>query len=442
MTDTALRLSVEYLPISAIRPWPANARKHSKKQIHQIASSIREFGFTNPVLIDSDNTLIAGHGRVEAAKSVGMPTVPAIRIDHLTSLQKRALVIADNRLAEKAGWDPEILKIEFQYLLAEDIEFDLEITGFDSAEIDLLLDGAQRPPSVDPADVVPPIDPVTVCLPGDLWQLGDHKLICGDARDEGTLARLFAAEKARLMFADPPYNVAIQGHVSGLGAVKHREFAMAAGEMTSAEFVRFLNGALRNAARYSTDGALHYVCMDWRHIDELTDAAKGLYTETKNLCFWNKTNGGMGSFYRSKHELIFVFKVGSAPHVNNIDLGRNGRYRTNVWDYAGVNTFGKDRVDTLAMHPTVKPVALVADAIKDCSRRKDIVFDPFAGSGTTIMAAEKTGRMARGIEIDPGYVDVAIRRWQTFTGCVAILAETGQSFADLSLERTGDVSHD
>jgi DNA modification methylase len=441
MPHFALRLEVEYLPISTLHPWPSNARTHSKKQIHQIANSIQEFGFTNPVLVDSDKVIVAGHGRVEAAKILGMLTVPTICLDHLSRQQKRALILADNRLALNAGWDPEILKIEFQHLSVADLEFDLEITGFDSAEIDLILDNTSKPLSVDPSDEVPPFEPTTISRAGDLWHLAGHRIICGDARDERTCSKLFGTDKASLMFADTPYNVHIQGHAGGLGSIKHREFAMASGEMAPAEYVNFIHLAFANAVQLSDDGAIHYICIDWRHIPELLSATKSLYSEFKNLCVWNKTNAGMGSLYRSKHELVFVFKAGSAPHINNIELGRSGRYRTNVWDYPGVNTFGRDRLETLAMHPTVKPVVLVADAIKDCSRRKDIVFDPFVGSGTTIIAAERTGRFARGIEIDPAYVDVAVRRWQTLTGGTAIHAATNRTFSDISSARVEELNN-
>jgi hypothetical protein len=237
-----------------------------------------------------------------------------------------------------------------------------------------------------------------------------------------------------MMFADPPYNVPIDGHVSGLGSIKHREFAMASGEMTKDQFTEFLKTVFANASALSLDGAIHFVCMDWRHMSEVLSAGDSVYSELKNLCVWNKDNGGMGLFYRSKHELIFVFKVGSAAHVNTVELGRSGRYRTNVWDYAGVNTLRPGRLDDLAMHPTVKPVALVIDAIKDCSRRGDFVLDPFGGSGTTLVAAEKCGRAARVLEIDPGYVDVSIRRWQQLTGHKAINATTGKTFPDTEIE--------
>jgi DNA modification methylase len=428
-------LRIEERPVDLLKAFPRNARVHSKKQIHQIAASIREFGFTNPILIDQADVIIAGHGRVEAARSLGLQVVPTIRIEHLSDAQKRAYVIADNKLALNAGWDREILAIEFQHLSGLDLEFDIEITGFETAEIDLLADAPGTQPSDDPADWQPTVVAQAVSRLGDLWQLGDHKLLCGDARDPETYATVLDEERARLMFADPPYNVRIDGHVGGLGSIKHREFAMASGEMTAAQFTNFLRMIFLNAVGSSLDGAIHFVCMDWRHLSETLAASRTVYSELKNLCVWNKDNGGMGSFYRSKHELIFVFKVGIAPHINTIELGRSGRYRTNVWDYAGVNTMRSGRLDELAMHPTVKPVALIVDAIKDCSRRGDIVLDPFAGSGTTVIAAEKSRRRARAIEIDPAYVDVAIKRWQRLTSATVMHATSGKSFAEIAQER-------
>jgi DNA modification methylase len=437
-TGSIAGLRIEERPINLLKSYPRNARVHSRKQIHQIAASIREFGFTNPILIDQADVIIAGHGRVEAAQSLGLQVVPTIRIEHLSDAQKRAYVLADNKLALNAGWDREILAIEFQHLSGLDLEFDIEITGFETAEIDLLADGSGKPPSNDPADWQPAAGTQAVARLGDLWQLGDHKLLCGDARDPDIYTTLLDDEQARLMFADPPYNVRIDGHVGGSGSIRHREFAMASGEMSAGQFTNFLRTVFFNAAGSSLDGAIHFVCMDWRHLNETLAASRTIYSELKNLCVWNKDNGGMGSFYRSKHELIFVFKVGTAPHLNTIELGRSGRYRTNVWDYAGVNTMRTGRLDELAMHPTVKPVALVVDAIKDCSRRGDIVLDPFAGSGSTIIAAEKSRRRARAIEIDVAYADIAIQRWQRLTGAMAVDASSGKSFAEVGQERSAN----
>jgi DNA modification methylase len=430
----ANRLLIEDRLISSLKPFPRNARVHSKKQIHQIASSIQEFGFTNPVLIDQSDVIIAGHGRVEAAKLLDLTTVPVIRIEHLTEAQKRAYVLADNKLALNAGWDMEILAIEFQHLSAVDLDFDLETTGFATAEIDLLIDGPTTP-AIDPADQLPRAEAVAISRTGDLWQLGEHRLICGDARDAAVYRALMSDDKARVMFADPPYNVPIDGHVCGLGSIKHREFAMAAGEMSSSEFTAFLYTIFMNAAGVSLDGAIHYICMDWRHVEEVMHASKSVYSELKNICVWNKDNGGMGSFYRSKHEFVFVFKTGTASHLNTIELGRSGRYRTNVWDYAGVNTMRAGRLDDLAMHPTVKPAALVVDAIKDCSQRGDIVLDPCGGSGATLIACEKSRRRARLIEIDPGYIDTTIRRWQTLSRRDAIHVASGRTFTETSHAR-------
>jgi DNA modification methylase len=430
-------LQIEYVAISDLRPNPRNARVHSDKQLHQIKASIQEFGFNNPVLIDKDNLILAGHGRVEAARRLDLETVPVLRIEHLTDAQKRMFALADNKIALNASWDMEMLRQDAVELTALNLDFDFEITGFETAEIDLLIDGPTRAVKADRADIVPKVEAVAVSRLGDLWLLGDHRLLCGDACDRAAFTDLMDGEQARVVFTDPPYNVPIDGHVGGLGSVKHREFKMASGEMTSAEFTTFLNGIFRNMTDVSVDGAIHFVCMDWRHMAEVMAAATGVYSALKNLCVWNKNNGGMGSFYRSKHELVFVYKVGTESHVNTVELGKSGRYRTNVWDYAGVNTWRAGRDADLEMHPTVKPTALVIDAIKDCSRRGDIVLDPCVGSGTTLIAAHKARRRARAIELDPLYVDVAIRRWETFTGQAATMAITGMTFAEVQ-DRRGD----
>ena len=429
--DQMRDLQIEYLPINALRPRDRNARTHSKRQISQIERSIYQYGFVNSILVDEDNRIIAGHGRWQAAKVAKLDTVPVVRLSHLSETQKRAYVIADNRLAEKAGWDPEILAIEFQGLI--ELGFDVELTGFEIAEVDIVLedaDDSERRTNTPDDHVPEPLPGPPVSQPGDLWIMGPHRAFCGDARSQYSYDKLLGGSKADMVATDPPYNVRIAGHVSGLGKIRHSEFAMASGEMKPDDFADFLEAVLLLAARASRDGALHFVFMDWRHIEELMRAAKKAYSQFLNLCIWNKTNGGMGSLYRSKHELVFVYKVGDAPHVNNVDLGRHGRYRTNVWDYAGVNTFRVGRLDELAMHPTVKPVALVADAIKDASRRSNIILDPFAGSGTTIIAAETTGRRGYAMEVDSKYVDVIVRRWQLLTGKDAILESTGATFED------------
>lgn len=430
-------LKLEYRAPETLLPAPRNARTHSKKQITQIAASIQQFGFVNPILLDTTSKIIAGHGRVEAAKLLGISKVPTIRLDHLSENERRAYLIADNRLAELAGWDQEILAIEFGELAAFDTAFDIEVTGFDGADIDRILEaGESTPSSTEPPEDLEPRAPV-VSRKVDLWQLGHHRILCADARDPTAFEDLLDGKKAQMVFTDPPYNVPIDGHVGGLGRVRHREFAMASGEMSQADFTKFLTTVLSNLAAVSTDGSIHYVCMDWRHLQEILVAGNAAYTELKNLCVWNKDNGGMGTFYRSKHELVLVFKNGTAAHINNFGLGEKGRYRTNVWDYAGANTLHPSRMAELAMHPTVKPVALVADAIKDCSKRGGIVLDAFGGSGTTLIAAEQTGRNGYLLELDPAYVDVTIRRWQAKTGLKAIHSELGATFDELTAERTG-----
>jgi DNA modification methylase len=418
-----------------LKPRARNPRTHSSKQIKQIATSIEKFGFINPVLIDGKNGLIAGHGRVAAAKSLGMSDIPTVRVDHLTPVQIRAYVIADNRLAENAGWDRELLALELQELSTE-LDFDVTVTGFEMAEIDLLIDELNETEE-EAGDQVPQMDrsKPAVSRPGDLWHIGNHAIFCGDSLEAGSYQALLGTKKAQMVFTDPPYNVRIEGHVSGLGKVTHREFGMASGEMSRAEFTKFLAKAFGRLKAFSSDGSIHYICMDWRHMREVLDAADGIYPELKNLCVWSKTNAGMGSLYRSQHELVFVYKNGTKPHINNVELGRFGRNRTNVWTYAGVNTFSKERDAELAMHPTVKPVALVADAILDCSKRGGIVLDAFAGSGSTLIAAEKTGRKGHGIELDPYYVDTIVRRFADVYGLKAVLAGTKATFENISRDR-------
>jgi DNA modification methylase len=438
MTAVSFDHKIEIISISQLKPYPRNARRHSKGQIKQIAKSIETFGFTNPVLTGSGGQILAGHGRVEAARLLGMETVPTIPLAHLTEAEKRAYVLADNKLALNANWDQDMLAIELQGLIG--LEFDVELTGFSIAETDVVIEGAKSRDTKGKdsnLDEVPPLLSRAVTVRGDLWQLGYHRLVCGDARASADFALLLSGEKSDLVFTDPPYNVKIDGNVGGLGNIKHREFAFASGEMTEVQFTAFLALTLKNCATHAADGAIAFVCMDWRHMRELLDAGTQAFTELKNLCVWNKTNGGMGTFYRSKHELVFVYKVGTAPHTNSFELGQSGRYRTNVWNYAGISSLGATRANELAMHPTVKPVALIADAIKDFSKRGEIILDCFGGSGSTLIAAETTGRKARLIEYDPIYCDTIIRRWQNITGKEASLVSNGQSFEDVSDLREG-----
>lgn len=433
--------TIEARPPSDLRPYGRNARTHSRKQIRQIADSIERFGFTNPVLVSDEGEIIAGHGRVEAAKLLGLATVPTLRLSHLSPDERRAYVLADNKLALNAGWDQDILAIELQALI--DLDFDVTLTGFSLAEVDFTLDAArERDPDAPPGDEdeIPPIAPEAVSRMGDVWVLGRHRLICGDAREPAHYQRLLGDEQVDLVFTDPPYNVPIDGHVCGSGRIRHREFAMGVGEMSQDAFTGFLTDALKPMAASCRDGAIAFVCMDWRHMTELLNAGAQVFSELKNLCVWNKSNGGMGAFYRSKHELVFVYKVGTAAHTNSFGLGDSGRYRTNVWDYAGISSLGSNRAEELAMHPTVKPTAMVADAIRDCSKRGDIVLDGFGGSGTTLIAAELCGRAARLIEFDPHYCDVIIRRFERLTGKPVVLQEGGTLFDDVAVERLGGLA--
>jgi DNA modification methylase len=420
-----------------LKPDPANPRRHSKKQVRQIADSIRVFGFNVPVLIDRDGNVIAGHGRLLAAERLGWTEVPTLCLDHLTPAQVRAFRIADNKLAENAEWDDRLLAQQLKDLSLIGLDFSLELTGFEMAEIDLRILSLDEPPEPadDPADAVPTVSPgPAISKLGDAWLLGRHRVLCGNTLDPNAFAAVMGEEHAAMVFTDPPYNVPIDGHASGLGAIHHRPFPMASGEMDSAEFTAFLRDALRNLAAFSGGGSLHYVCMDWRHVAELLAAGGDAYGGLKNLCVWVKDNAGMGSLYRSQHELVFVFKHGRRGHRNNVQLGQFGRNRSNVWHYPGANSLSRRGAEgnLLALHPTVKPVAMVADAILDCSARGDIVLDGFLGSGTTVIAAERTGRRCYGIELDPAYVDTIVRRWQALTGGSARHAVSGRSFDDLA----------
>lgn len=444
MTDTKVRCQpasksfpqLDWVPIGGLRPNPKNPRTHSRKQIRQISASIRKFGFLNPILVDDDNMVLAGHGRLEAARLEGLSHVPVVRFWHLTAAQKRAYLIADNRIAEQAGWDREMLAIELGELIdllpAEG--FDVSLTGFEAAEIDLLLADMTALKSA-PEDMPPAVPANPATRRGDLWQLGKHRLLCGDARDPTSFARLMNGRSAAAVLCDPPFNLRVSA-IGGRGRIQHAEFAFASGEMSQSQYRKFLADTLGNSIQVSMDGAVHFIFMDWRHISDLIEVGRELYGAMLNLVVWNKSNAGQGSFYRSQHELIGVFRVGCHPHRNNVELGRFGRNRSNVWNYAGVNTFGRGRMDALASHPTVKPVALVADALLDCTARGEVVLDQFTGSGTTILAAEKVGRIGFGIEYEPGYVDVAIRRWQTATKLEATLVDDGRTFEEISVARS------
>ena len=412
--------------IASLKPLGRETRKHPPQQVHKLAASLDRFGFVLPILIDPELRVVAGWGLVLAGRQLGLAEVPAVSLTDLSEAELRALRLALNRISEDSRWDREALTVEFSEILQLAPEIGLEVSGFEMSEIDTVLDDG----GLDQEDEVPPIDAAVtpVSRLGDLWVLGEHLLLCGDALVAESYVRILETEKADMMFADPPYNVTIERHVSGLGAIKHGNFAMASGELSAAEFLAFLKTFFGHAACCSIDGAIHFVCMDWRHAKEVIIAGEDNYGELKNLCIWNKTNAGMGSLYRSKHELIFVFKVGKSAHINNVALGRYGRHRTNVWDYVSQNALNGTAKSKLPLHPTVKPVAMIADAIRDCSNRGGVILDPFGGAGTTLIAAERTGRRGRVIELDPRFVDVSIARWQRLTGGIARHADSGQPF--------------
>ncbi|UUR08134.1 site-specific DNA-methyltransferase [Sphingomonas glaciei] len=405
------QLAIVYRATSSLQPDPRNARTHPKRQIMQLVQSIEQFGFTNPVLVDEAGVLIAGHGRLRAAKELELREVPTITLEGLSEAEKKALRLADNKIALNAGWDLEILRLELADLGNLDIDFDLGLTGFASGEIDVILKAVNDPDD----EIIPAVPSEPRTKPGDIWVLGDHRIGCGDGRDREFLSRVIGqGGLIDAAFMDPPYNVKINGHANAKG--RHREFAMASGEMSDAAFRQFLDETLGAAAAVSRAGAVHFVCMDWRHLDDVSAVGSSVYGELLNICVWNKSNAGMGSLYRSKHEMVFVYRLGDAPHANMVELGKHGRNRTNVWDYPSVNSMAGSRREDLALHPTVKPVAMVADAYQDVTKRGDLVFDMFLGSGTSLIAAERCGRRFRGCDIDPAYVDVAVDRWVQTTG--------------------------
>tara|TARA_R110002051_G_scaffold41530_7_gene86163 strand:- start:52551 stop:53873 length:1323 start_codon:yes stop_codon:yes gene_type:complete len=434
-SNPAHKAVLEQIAIGELQPDPKNARKHSPAQVRQIAASIEAFGFNTPILVDRDNLIISGHGRLLALQRLGRSHAPVIRLEHLSPGAARAFAIAENRLVETSVWDEDLLSEHFQALSALDLDFSLDVTGFTMAEIDLKIEGFDDDAADDADDA--PVDPgLSVVRPGELWHLGDHRLLCGSSLESESYVQLFGDERAAMVFTDPPYNVPISGHVSGKGRRKHREFVMAAGEMSEPDFNAFLSQACRLMAEFSADGSLHYLFMDWRHLHGLLAASRGAYDDLVNICVWAKPNGGMGSLYRSAHELVLVCKKGRSPHQNNVQLGRFGRNRTNVWQYAGANSFlrSAEDADLIGQHPTPKPVQLVADALLDSSSRGDIVMDPFCGSGSTLIAAERTGRRCRAIELDPLYCDLTIRRWQRHSGQQAVREADGASFCELEAE--------
>lgn len=431
---------VEMIPVIDLKPFGRKSRVHSEQQLSLIMGSFTAFGLMNPLIIDEAGKVLAGNGRCEAAKRLGIAMLPAVRVNYLSADEKRAYVIADNRIAEKAGWDTAALAEEFEYLSTVEFDFELDTLGFSITEIDLLIDGEVNADADDPADAVPELTGTPTTVAGDIWLLGKHRLLCGSALNADSYSSLLGDQKARMVLTDPPYNVPINGFVGGLGKTQHREFAMASGEMSEQQFAQFLATALGHMQLALIDGGLLYSFMDFRHVGDLLQVGKSLGLTLHNLCVWDKMSGGMGSHYRGQHEFCPIFKNGTAPHLNTVELGKHGRYRTNVWAHRGMSSFGRGRDEALASHPTVKPVGLLVDAIKDCTRRGDLVIDPFLGSGSTLIAAQKCGRTCSGIELDPAYCDTVVRRWQDLTGREAIHAESGLTMKEITALRVAQMS--
>ena len=429
------RLLIQWIDPDKLIPNPRNPRKHSRQQIRALAGSMRRLGNNNPILVDEKLGIVAGHARAEASKLAGYKTVPVIVLGNLTPSELQAYMIADNQFNERSTWDDHILAVHLKELSDLAADLDIDVLGFEAPDVDFRIQGLEDSEEADRADEFKPASGPATTRVGDLWRLGESRILCGDALDLELISRLMDGEKASCGFADPPYNVRISGHVSGLGKIQHREFPMAAGEMNTAEFSAFLAQALKQIFAHSKPGAVQYVCMDWRHIVEVWNASVAAGFQVLNTCVWVKPNGGMGSFYRSRHEFVLVLRAGAPPHINNVQLGKFGRNRSNVWNYHGANGFTpRGRKRDLEWHPTVKPIAMVADAILDASRPKDIVLDIFLGSGTTLLACERTGRRCRGVELDPLYVDTAIERWQRLSDKAAIHAD-GRTFAQVAEER-------
>jgi DNA modification methylase len=407
-------------------------RKCMPAHVREVMGSISELGFCAPVLIGKDNLILDGEVRIEAAKALGIATVPCIRIDHLTELEQRTLRLAVNRLSEKGEWDLTELRIEFEELILADAP--IEISGFSLEEIDQIILG-DEPEAAERGPLAPEADPVPVARLGDIFRLGEHRIICGDATDPAVLSRLMDGAPARLILTDEPYNVAIAHNVTGR---PHREFLMASGEMSEEEFLAFNNAWMSAVLPFLCDGGILGTFIDWRGYPTVFAAASKQTLNPINLIVWAKSNAGMGSLYRSQHELLPLFKKGNALNVNNVELGRKGRWRSNVWTYPGASSFGSDARRGLEDHPTVKPTAMLADAFLDLTHRGDIVLDPFLGSGSTLMAAERTGRCCCGVELDPLYIDVTLRRYQSETGRSAVLEATGEKFVELSERRDNE----
>ncbi|MEQ8229328.1 MAG: DNA methyltransferase [Rhodospirillales bacterium] len=432
--DRRLIEKVEYVSVEVPKVYEKNPRAHSKRQRRKLDASIEVFGVVVPILLDNKDKIVAGEALFLSAERLGYTEVPVTRIHHLSDEAVKALRIALNRIGELGDWDEAKLAAELSILV--DVGFEVELSGFETAEIDFIIEGQGGSAASSLADETPALEKLAVTQRGDLWYLDDHRVLYGNAREPASYSVLMGGALAQMVISDFPYNCKVNGHVSGSG--KHQEFIEASGEMNPDEYRVFVRESMANLVAFSDEGSLHYLFTDWRQLPIFEAVGGELYDAKINLAVWAKPNGGMGSMYRSRHELIPVFKKGKGSHINNVELGRFGRNRTNVWEYEGCNSFSAERRADLALHPTPKPVALIADAIKDASKRGGLVLDPFLGSGTTVIACEETGRICAGMELDPLYVDVIIRRWETFTGGEARHAETGMTFREMDDYRNGE----
>jgi len=412
----------EELAVDLLKLPSRKLRTHPTSKKRALQANIADYGMLNPIAIDADNNIVDGLLRLEIAKKLGLQTVPVIRIDHMDEAELLAYGIAANKMPGVANIDAKEMSFAFAEIKAALPDFDLRLTGFSYGEVDRIAgrQAASRYDDLDEQEAVLAAEPKSRL--GHLYQLGRHRLLCGNSLEQSSFSALMQDNVAVCCFTDPPYNVKINGNVSSSG--RFTEFAMASGEMSTNEFQIFLAAVLGNVAEHLCDGAITYACMDHAHIGELLAAGHAIFDQRLNICIWDKGTPAMGSFYRSQHEMVAVFKKGAGAHINNIGLGKHGRNRSNLWNFPGIGGFGKGRKKALELHPTVKPVALVAEALLDATGPGDIVIDPFGGSGSTLIAAEKTDRRARLVEYDPVYVDRTIARWEKLTGETARLIGT------------------
>jgi DNA modification methylase len=434
--DLLPELQIREVSVGSLREAQRKVRKLDPEHVERLVSSIARFGFTVPILISGDEVL-DGHARLAAARALGLERVPALDCRHLDPIEARTLRLAVNRLAEKGAWDLDELRIEMGALA--DLEVDLDATGFSLEEQDIiLLDPLDAALDAEDEDEPPELPKLPISRLGDLWSLGEHRVLCGNSLDLLTYETLLAGAKVQAVLTDPPYNVKIKGNVSGLGKKVHSEFVMASGELDTADWQKFLGVLMERLRDVTEPGAVIFAFMDWRSIHLLVMAGEAAGLTVINMIVWYKQSGGMGGLYRSAHELIGVFCNGSTPATNNVALGKHGRDRTNVWSVPGANRRGSSASEMLHLHATPKPVELCVDALLDVTNRGDLVLDAFLGSGTTLIAAEQCSRHCYGIELDPRFVDVTLERWMKLTGREPILAETDETFSEVAARRRAE----